>query len=165
MRIHLGCGDKYWPGWVNVDEHANDVDYNAPAYDLSAIPGCAEEIQCIHLFEHIPRLQVNEVLKHWYDKLDAGGRLVMEMPSMEKISRLILDGENNLRLTLLGIFGDPRDGRPGMMHQWCWTTIELKQELDNAGFINTKFSEPLFHIPKRDMRVVTYKPDGDEYHE
>jgi|TARA_R100001530_G_scaffold3596_5_gene5290 hypothetical protein len=155
IRIHLGAGDKYWPGWINVDRHG-DQDINADVCGLGKVD-FADEIQAIHLFEHLPRLEIHKILEIWFDTLKEGGKLVLEMPCMNKIAKSIVDGEKNLKLTLLGIFGDPRDTKPDMMHQWCWTVDELQQELQNAGFRDIKFSDPRFHMVARDMRVTAFK--------
>jgi len=156
IKLHLGSGDKHWPGWINVDAHG-DQDIVCNVAEISSFVDNVDEIYAIHVFEHLPRLSIHPTLQDWYRVFKPGGKLVMEMPCMDKIARNIVAGEKNLRLTLLGIFGDPRDEKPDMMHQWCWTAFELHEELQDAGFTNIKFSEPRFHIPARDMRVTAYK--------
>lgn len=153
IRVHVGAGDKYWPGFINCDAHG-DQDFIWNVEDTEKYPDLkADEIHAIHLFEHLPRLKVVDILKVWLQVLKPGGKLIMEMPCLDKIAKLITEGEQNTRLTLLGIFGDPRDPKPGMMHQWSWQEWELKQVLEEAGFVDVEFMEPHFHIPKRDFRV------------
>lgn len=148
IRLHLGAGDKYWPGFINCDLHGNQ-DYNCFLPEIDR----ADEIHAIHLFEHLSRLEVPTVLSNWRDALVDNGLLVLEMPSMDKIAKLITEGVTNQRLTLLGIFGDPRDPKPDMMHQWCYTNRELEQILTQAGFHEIQFMEPIYHIAQRDLRV------------
>ncbi len=149
VRVHLGAGAYYWPGWINLD-------YETDLKNLDYDDGQVHEIHAIHLFEHFPRLEVDEYLIEWFRVLEPGGRLVMEMPSMDKIAKLIVEGEKNLRLTLLGIFGDPRDSKPLMMHGWCWQNYELQEVLTKAGF-SVEFTVPVYHIDKRDLRVIARK--------
>lgn len=157
MRVHLGAGAKYWPGWVNVDAHGEqDVMSDALALKLDA--DTASEIQAIHLFEHLPRLKVEAALADWRRVLKSGGQLVLEMPCLDKMAQLIVDGERDLRMTLLGIFGDPRDPKPDMMHQWSYTRREITDLLTGCGFVDVQTMEPKFHFPKRDMRVTARKP-------
>ena len=159
MRLQLGCGDRYWPGFTNVDKFNTQADVLCDVQDLKPIKDEeATEIHAIHIFEHIGRLQVEPVLLEWLRVLKPGGKLVLEMPCLDKIAQMIIDKEKNIRLTLLGIYGDPRDQREGMMHQWGWTYEELEWQLKAVGFKDVRFEEPKFHIAKRDMRCIAFKP-------
>lgn len=152
-RINLGAGDKYWPGFTNID-CVGDQDIISDVTSLPMIESeSIAEIHAIHVFEHLPRLQVLDILKEWRRILMPEGLLVMEMPSMDKIAQFIVNGANNPRLTMLGIFGDPREENIKMLHQWCYTRQELEAILVKSGF-EVEFENPKFHVPKRDLRVV-----------
>lgn len=157
MRMHLFSGDKYWPGWQNIDAHA-DTDLQADCRRLPFEHDYADEIQCIHGVEHVPRLEVENMLVDWLRTMKPGAKLVIEVPCLDKIAAHIVAGEKNLRLTLLGIFGDPRDPKPGMMHAWAYTKAELSAVLEQCGFTDIKVMEPAFHVPARDMRIEARKP-------
>lgn len=154
-RLHLGSGRHYWPGWINVDL-VDSADVQSDVKKLDFSDNSIDEIQGIHIFEHLDRLEVDDVLAEWHRVLKPGGRLVMEMPSLDKMAKLICEGETNVRLTLLGIFGDPREKSPYMRHQWAWTDEELYQVLTNVGF-TVEFQPPVFHLPRRDLRVIGRK--------
>ncbi len=155
LRLHLGSGNYLWPGWVNVDLSGSDMDCDVTKLPLS--DGVAKEIQGIHLFEHLDRMEANNILREWFRVLAPGGKLVLELPCMDKICKLYEAGERNVRYIQFGIFGDPRYRRPEMLHKWCWSQDELKEELQNAGFSRVEFEEPKFHVPLRDMRATAYK--------
>jgi ubiquinone/menaquinone biosynthesis C-methylase UbiE len=106
----------------------------------------------------LPRLDVQSYLAEWHRVLVDGGRLINELPSLDKMANLITQGETNIRLTLLGIFGDPRDWdqRPLMRHEWAYTNQEIEAILTEAGF-EVEFAEPVYHIAARDMRVIGRK--------
>lgn len=157
MRLHLGAGPFYWPGFVNID-HVGDQDRVGDISDLREFEdNSVDEIHVIHSLEHIHRMKVEPTLAEWRRVLKVGGKLVLEIPSLKKIAQMIIDGEKNLRLTLLGLYGDPREANPYMEHKWCWSEDELGETLRLAGFADIEFLEPAFHIPKRDMRVVAFK--------
>lgn len=147
LRVHIGSGNKHWPGWVNCDSD----------YDLKNLPFKeVDEICGIHLFEHLPRDEVDSFLTHWHSILKDDGVLTLEMPSMDKIAQSIVSGEKNQRLTILGIFGDAHYNNPLMLHRWCYTNAELEEILTKNGF-SVEFKEPVFHYQQRDLRLEARK--------
>lgn len=161
MRLNLGCGDKRWPGWVNVDLNDDPIcgapDLRSDLRKLDLEDRSVTEIHAIHLFEHLPRMEVNKFLVEWQRVLVDGGKLVIEVPCLDKIAQHIVNGEKNIRLTVLGLFGDPTDGKPDMLHQWCYSGREMHEILEGVGFRDVKVMDPVFHIAKRDMRVEAIK--------
>lgn len=158
MRLHLGSGDRYWPGFQNVDKFNTSADILCDVTKLSVEDNSAEEIHAIHLLEHLHRMTVEPTLFEWFRALKPGGRLIMEMPCLDKIIELLVKKEKNIRLTLLGLYGDPRDQRPGMEHKWGWCYEELEDQLKQVGFTQITFETPKFHIAERDMRCIAVKP-------
>jgi len=156
MRIHLGSGDKHWPGFVNVDMIGGDVqsDVRKLVFDNNT----ADEIHAIHLFEHLHRMDADNALKEWQRVLKPGGKLVLEVPCLDKIAAHIVNGTTDFTKTLFGLYGDVRLNRPEMLHQWCWSKAEIVQVLRVNGYTKIEVMEPYFHHPDRDMRVVAFKP-------
>ena len=158
VRIQVGAGLCHFPGnWVNCDRHG-DQDVNCDAVPLPFPTDYADEIWAIHLLEHLHRAEAGPALYEWFRVLKPGGKLVLELPCLNKIAKLIVEGEKNMRLTTMGLFGDPRDPKPDMLHKWCWSTDELTETLTGVNFERVTIQEPIFHIPARDFRVEAYKP-------
>lgn len=157
MRLHIGSGDKHWPGFVNCDAYG-DPDVQTDCKKLPFPADYATAIHSIHFVEHVPRLELENMLMDWHRVMKPGAKLVIEVPCLDKIAKNIMAGEKNMRLTVLGIFGDPRDPRPGMMHQWSYTEKELSESLLQAGFKDVQVMEPKFHMKERDMRIEAVKP-------
>ena len=156
IRINVGSSQKHWPGFLNIDKYG-EADIQADMRELPFDTSTVDELHAIHCVEHIPRMDLESMLHHWNRILKPGGKLFIEVPCLNKIARMILDGERNLRLTVLGIFGDPRDKRPGMLHGWCYAREELKEALEQCNFVVTE-TEPKFHMKQRDMRLEAVKP-------
>src|SRR6476646_1456936 len=155
--IQIGAGNKYCPGFVNCDRHG-EQDVNCDTHPLPFSTDFADEIWAIHVLEHLHRSEAPKALYEWFRVLKPGGKVVIEVPCLDKIAQHIVNGEKNIRLTLLGLFGDPRDPKPDMLHQWCWSKDEIIDTLSNVAFRAIQVMEPVFHIPERDMRVEAYKP-------
>lgn len=158
LKLHLGSGDKYWPGFVNLDKYSSRADVHCEGTHLPHQPNTADELHAIHLLEHFHRLEAENALREWYRVLKPKGKLVLELPSLDKMAQRIVNGETNLRFTLLGLYGDPRETKPGMAHQWGWSMKELEMVLSDVGFVDVSLMEPKFHFPERDMRVEAVKP-------
>lgn len=156
VRLSLGSGDKAWPGFVNVDLYG-EPDVRCDVRKLLMPNDYAMEIHAIHLFEHLDRMEAQDALKEWARVLIPGGKLVLELPCLDKIMTMYMEGERNYGLIQFGLFGDPRPRNAAMLHKWCWTVGEMKEELILAGFTGIAFEEPKFHVARRDMRVVALK--------
>lgn len=156
MRVHLGSGKYYWPGYTNIDI-AGRFDIESDVTELPLENEQADEIHAIHLFEHLHRYKVSEILTEWKRVLKTGGKLVLEMPCFDKVAQFISEGSKDFRMTHYALFGDPHYKRPEMEHKWCYSMEELRWILSEAGFTNIEFKTPAFHIEQRDMRVECTK--------
>ncbi len=159
VRIQVGSGLTTFPGksWINCDRHG-DPDVKCDAFPLPFDTDFADEIWAIHLLEHLHRAEAGQALYEWFRVLKPGGKLVIEVPCLDKIAQLIVDGEKNIRLTTMGLFGDPRDPKPDMLHKWCWSKMELTDTLVGVNFCNIQVNEPIFHMAQRDMQITARKP-------
>lgn len=89
LRLHLGCGEQYLEGYVNIDfppsEHSvMDVkaDLHADIVRLEFPPGSVDEIRLHHVFEHFNRVTALALLIQWHTWLKVGGRLRIETPDL-----------------------------------------------------------------------------------
>jgi predicted SAM-dependent methyltransferase len=68
MKLHLGCGKRYIPGYVHIDavdyphiDHVASIDNLSFISDLSI-----EVIYNCHVLEHFKRKEVERVLHEWF---------------------------------------------------------------------------------------------------
>lgn len=158
MKLNLGCGGKYFDGYINVD--TADVAKDA-SYDIRKLPYADEsvdEIVAIHVFEHFLYTEAESILREWHRVLHHGGRLILELPCLDKILRLFAENANE-QLTLWGLYGEPATHPHGMehLHKWCWSKEALSELLRDVGFGTVLVGVPKYHVPPRDMRLECLK--------
>lgn len=98
MKLHLGCGQYYLEGYVNVDypasEHSVQNSLRADLYqDLATLSfprESVEEVRLHHVFEHFPRPVALALLCRWRDWLVPGGKLHIETPDLMASARLLV---------------------------------------------------------------------------
>lgn len=87
MKLHIGCGKKYLPGYKHLDIiNYPHVDYVTKADNLSMFENeSLEEIYACHILEHFSRTEIKNVLKEWSRCLMGGGILRIAVPDFEAI--------------------------------------------------------------------------------
>jgi len=163
LKLHLGCGHRLWPGYVNVDmvrPRVVPTNHVFRQANLTALPedlSGAIEIQAIHVFEHFWRTEAESVLKHWHERLAPGGELILELPDLNKILHHFQTG-GRPNMTFWGLYGDP-GAWTGIqdLHKWAWSYDELAETAAKAGFIDPEYHRAQCHQPARDMRVTFRK--------
>jgi len=169
IRLNLGCGAKILEGWVNVDTvsrgganyqgvKGTDPDVNADIRDLPFDDDYADEAMAIHVLEHFYIWEAPEVLKEWIRVLKPGGKLIIEVPDLDKVILHIQHGTNIPNFTLWALYGDPTEKDPLMVHKWCYNAKILRRLLEQAGLKSVEREMAQFHMKEdRDLRMVGYK--------
>jgi len=158
VRLHLGCGPRIFPDFINIDAYDDHADLKADIRKLPFRDNYADVILAVHVFEHFEQWEAVNLAIEWRRVLKPGGVLVMEMPDLDKV-RHLLDSPDILdtNLALLGLYGDWSKKRPEMTHKWCYSGEMLTELLRVAGYRKTAIHEPEFHVKQRDLRVVAIK--------
>ena len=138
LKLHLGCGDQYFEGYVNIDFR------KTPATDvvcgIKKLPypdGSADAIELYHVIEHLPRHDLPVALGEWNRVLRPGGKLIIECPDFDVAVKEYVTG-NEKRLD--NLFGLQRF--PGDVHFFGYNFRRLKTLLEDAGFVAIEQREP-----------------------
>lgn len=99
LKLHLGCGEHYIPGYLNIDfpaashtvQQVSVADVHADILSLRYARGSVAEVRCHHVFEHFTRPIACAVLSCWSAWLASGGRLHIEVPDLGGCARTILN--------------------------------------------------------------------------
>lgn len=116
MKLHLGCGQRYLGGYINIDfppeEHTvrekHPADQFADILSLSYPPGSVEEVRLHHVFEHFTRPVAYALLASWNSWLMPGGVLHIEVPDFGRTALSMLNPLAPLKSRLVAerhIFG------------------------------------------------------------
>lgn len=138
VRLHLGCGKRYLPGFIHVDLLPYDhIDYNCDVSDMKDVfsDRVADEVYACHILEHIPRCKTLSVLSEWNRVLKEGGLLRVCVPDFQAVVKQYQQTRNLSELE--GILnGGQRDQLD--YHQMTFDLPLLQCFLEDAGFNNVQ---------------------------
>jgi predicted SAM-dependent methyltransferase len=159
---NLGCGSKKWDGWINVDLYSDVSDLKCDLRKLEIASDSADAVAAIHVLEHFYEWEVPDLLTEWKRVLKPGGKMILELPCMDKVFAYVHNCVTNKEplqpfMTLHALYGDPKYKNEAMCHHWGWFQVPLRQMLESVGMERIEFFEPRYHFPFRDMRIECYK--------
>lgn len=137
IRLHLGGGKIYIPGFVHIDKRKFDhIDHVQDVKDLSNFEDeSVSLIYSCHLLEHFKRKEINEVLQEWNRVLKKGGILRLSVPGFEEIIK-VYEKYQDLKLVLGPIVGG--QDYEYNSHYMIFDFKTLREELMKVGFKDVK---------------------------
>lgn len=143
LKLHLGCGEKYLEGYVNIDYPDTEqsviktkADVFSDMRSLSYPEGTVDEIRSHHLFEHFSRAEALKLIVRWRSWLKPDGLLVIETPDFTASAALFLTATSMKRRFQLArhIFGSEEAG--WATHKDYWDGQKFSFVLKKFGFTN-----------------------------
>jgi predicted SAM-dependent methyltransferase len=106
MKLHLGCGKRFIPGFVHIDAvDYPHVDHVATIDNLSFIgTESVDLIYTCHVLEHFRRKDVERVLIEWLRVLKPGGVMRISVPDFEQLCKVYLQ-HRDIGMVVGPIFG------------------------------------------------------------
>ena len=139
VKLHLGCGDRYIPGFVHVDAVARPhVNILGHVESLPMADATVSMIYASHILEHFDRKKHLEVLTEWFRVLEPGGLLRLSVPDFaacaaEYYESGIVDGLTGLVGLVVGGQRDEYD-----YHKMIFDQQSLSQALLCVGFAQVR---------------------------
>lgn len=167
IRLNLGSGGIEYEGYLSVDKYDGRANILMDITKLDFEDGTVTELLASHVFEHLNPYHALDILKDWHRVLKPGGKLIMEMPDLERLCKAFVGASTGERYGLVnaiygsvnttGVGGDDKITSP---HLFGWWPQSLWDHLTNAGFIGIQFGdEQLPHPPYgMNLRVEAVKP-------
>lgn len=133
LKLHLGCGDKYIDGYINIDirpmEAVDKVDNIK--YLRSFKKDSVDVIYSASVLEHFIRWEYKNALRRWHEILKPGGILRVGVPDFEAIVNYY-NKTNDLE-AVMGLLYGGQDYDQNF-HYCCWDFKRLKEDLEYLGF-------------------------------
>lgn len=146
-RLHLGCGERYLDGYINIDfpldQHSvqvrNRADLHADIRLLDYPEGSGAEVRSHHMFEHFDRPTALALLIRWQRWLQPGGRLIIETPDFGRSVRAFFLRRNARarEVILRHLFGSHEAG--WAYHLDGWYKQKFERYLTALGFDRLRF--------------------------
>lgn len=165
MKLHLGCGQVYLDGYVNIDyplsEHTVQektvADKHADLTKLKYKAGTIDEVRLHHTYEHFIRPQALGLLASWCSWLKKGGLVHIEVPDFDATAKLVLGRRTNdhdRKVGLRHIFGS--NEAPWATHYEGWSKKRLVEafELFGLDVLETKESA---YLATRNITIIGEK--------
>ena len=137
VKLHLGCGVRYIPGFVHIDALPLDhVDHVSTIDRLSFIEDDSVDlIYNCHVLEHFRRQDVEGILCEWARVLKPGGILRTSVPDFNQLTKVYAKyGE------LEKVIG-PLFGRGDYLYNIHYNVFDLRTlttVLDRVGFVSIR---------------------------
>ena len=90
MKLHLGCGKRFIPGFVHVD--VADFPHIEHRHAVGSLPMFKDEsatlVYACHVLEYFDRLEVVDVLREWHRVLAHGGVVRLAVPDFAALAEV-----------------------------------------------------------------------------
>lgn len=133
IKLHLGGGERYIPGFVHVDKRKfKHIDFVQDVRDLSSFEdNSVDLIYSCHILEHFKRKEISAVLSEWYRVLKQRGILRISVPGLEEIIK-VYERYNDIKLVL-----GPLVGGQTYLYNFHYIVFDfkfLREKLTGVGF-------------------------------
>ena len=139
MKLHLGCGKRNFPGFINIDlADYPHIHYQRGVDDLSVFEDASVElIYASHVLEYFSLAQVPKVLDEWRRVLKPGGVLKLAVPDFENLAKTYFESGDvrGVQGPLYGFFDIVSEGKNRTLHhKVAYDFRLLKKVLEENGF-------------------------------
>lgn len=159
QKLHLGCGEKYLNGFLNVDvRDAPNVDYVCDFIAMPFAPNSISEIYMCHSLEHLRMHDVVPFLKRCYAALTPGSKIYISVPDFAILASIYLSGRVSLSSIVRAVHGGQE--YDGNFHYISFDSIFLRELLETSGFDRVEPYCPNDYLPKNYTDTSTYSIGG-----
>jgi len=142
MKLHLGCGKRDFPGFINVDlADYPHINYRRSVDDLSIFEdNSADLIYASHVLEYFSLEDAERVLTEWRRVLKPGGILKLAVPDFGGLARAYQKFEDVglFQGIIYGLIKPNNIQDQPLFHKTIYDFRLLQKVLEENGFTNVK---------------------------
>ncbi|GKQ35187.1 hypothetical protein [Streptomyces sp. A012304] len=139
MKLNVGCGNHYAPGWTNLDPNPGvsvRPDIVGSLTDLPRSVVCVTAVYLGHVLEHLPYDIVVPALRGLWERCEPGAAVAVVGPDVDRARALHADGAID-QATLDGaVYGAGRWA--GDVHLWECTEAALLDAAAASGLADVR---------------------------
>jgi predicted SAM-dependent methyltransferase len=147
LLLHIGCGERLMPGWINVDISDAPGTYFADLRNpLPLAAGRVAHIHCEHVVEHLEYDDAQSFFRECHRVLEPGGSLRVIVPDAGKYLRAYAAGDDAFFAQLVRLGNAQNELRTkaeiinqmfrmGGDHRFAWDFETMALVLREAGFV------------------------------
>ena len=130
LKLHIGCGDYWFDGYINIDMHVyggTDMLWDVRK-GLPFQPETVEVIEAYEFLEHLNKDEAFNQLEEWKRVLISGGTVRISVPDMDGLISMYGTDPQDTIAMIYGYEDHPH-------HKWGYTKDTLKELFEKHGFI------------------------------
>ena len=141
MKLHLGCGKRYIPGFIHVDlANFKHINYKRNVKNLSCFKSNSVDlIYACQVLEYFDVDEIHVVLKEWRRVLKKNGTLRLSVPNFEKINLLYQNKKLKLEKIIGTIYGKWPINKKHIYHKIIFDFDYLKKILVKNKFKKIRY--------------------------
>ena len=144
IKLHLGCGKRYIPGFVHIDlDGYPHIDYKSDISNLSMFEdNSVDLIYSSAALQYFDCDEIHQVLKEWNRVLKERGMLRISTANLAALME-VYDKYKDINLILGPLYGKMEirmhDGTKLIYHKTVYDFESLKTVLEENGFENVRY--------------------------
>lgn len=164
IKLHLGCGKRNWPGWINIDaanfEHIQYHDVTKLPFDDNSV----DLIYASHLIAYFDRKEFESLISEWYRVLKIGGILRLATPDADELAKIILidtKDDYNLLSVIGPLYGKMEVNGQFIYHKTVYNYSTLNLFLSFSVQKGVRSGLPAFNVYKYDHTKTEHPNTGN----
>lgn len=162
MKLHLGCGHRYLPGYQHIDiQDGENIHIQCDIKNLSEFihSSTVTEIYACQVLSYFSREELPQVLSEWYRVLKPGGRLRLSVPDFSVLCKFYNAGLS-LDWLIGTLYGRCKINNQYIYHKTTFDCHSIIKILNENKFKNICFWNPseVFPDDYDDLSRATFPP-------
>ena len=139
INLHLGCGKRNIPNFINIDKSSfKHIHFKKSVDNLKIFKNnSVDMIYASHVLEYFDIHELKKVLKEWKRVLKKDGLLRISVPNFQSLIK-VYKKTNNIENIIGPLFGRMKSGKNTIYHKYVHDYKSLNKILKSLNFKKIK---------------------------